>query len=102
MKCGGFLELTFIFLVVPFMTSFFNVKIDSNPLCRFFVSICETVYFSCKDFVHKRQSHKGNLVFKKSKLVLNSVTVHYFNLEYTTLCYDLNCSNTPARNLRLL
>jgi len=31
------------------------------------------------------QSYKRNLVFKKSKLVLNSLTVCYFNLDDTTV-----------------
>jgi len=31
-----------------------------------------------------------------------TIMVRYFNLEYTTLCYDLNCSNAPSRNLRLI
>jgi len=48
----------------------------------------------------KGQSYKRNLVLKKSKLVLNSLTVSYFTLSYTN-CYDLNWSNAPSKNLRL-
>jgi len=36
------------------------------------------------NLVTRSQSYNRNLVFKKSKLVLNSLKVYYFNLDYNS------------------
>ncbi len=36
-------------------------------------------------FPHSCQSYKLNFVLERSKLVLNSLTVHYFNFDFTSL-----------------
>jgi len=43
-----------------------------------------------------RQSYKRNYVLKKSKLILNSLTISYFNLDHNTMHYfNLNRGITP-------
>ena len=39
------------------------------------------------------QSYKINLVLKKTKLGLNSLTVHYFNLNYDTLMINIETTH---------
>ena len=45
------------------------------------------------------QSYKIDLDLKNTKLFLNSLTMHYFNLNLTTKCSDIDWGNTPSRNV---
>ena len=47
------------------------------------------------------QSYKRNLVEKNTKIVLNYLTVRYFNLDLTTVLLQSDWGNQPSMNLRL-
>ena len=105
----------FFTIFIELKTYFRNIfkKKKNTMTCkyRFFYSSFQPeplVHFFCSNsnFVDTNRNWSQFNIFKKcskkEKLVSNSLIVHHFNLDRTTLFYKLNWSSTQSKNFRLI